>query len=126
MASVYDIFISGDHDEAKGFVAGSLEDQGFTLTRTPAGGLIAKRGSMGMTIAFGAMAGKKFQITFTLDFFVDAAGNLVARLTRDITTGALKGGALGANMTNNRFIDTANALVTDLTARGVFVSSTSH
>ena len=125
MASVHDFFISGDHTAARAQFARALEAQGFELSETPKG-LLAKRGSLPLTILFGAMAGKKFHVTFIIEFFVDDSGQFVARLSRDIAAGALKGGAIGANMTNNVFVDTAAGVTAALQTTGILVSATSN
>jgi len=126
MASVHDFFLTGDHEAAKAQVASALQAEGFAITPTPKGGLLAKRGSMPITLLLGAMAGKNFQVTFTVEYLVDDSGQLVARLSRDIAAGALKGGAIGANMTNNKFVDTAAALSTALGGTGILASSKSN
>jgi hypothetical protein len=125
MAGTYDIVLSGDQQKAKDLIAQSLTSQGFTVESTPKGGYLAKRGSRAATFWLGAMAGKNFQVTFIVEFFTGDGGSLVARLSRNLAAGALKGGAIGANKTNNAFIDTANALVAATQAAGVFTSSTS-
>lgn len=101
----------------------ALERAGFTVTLNPNGTFQATRGSLSRTLLLGAMAGKKFHVTFTVEFFSDPNGNLIARLNRNVSGGALKGGALGANMTNNAFLDTANALIASLTASGLLLTS---
>ena len=125
MASVHDFFLTGDHDAAKAQFTAAVEAQGFTVSETPKG-LLARRGSLPLTILLGAMSGKNFQVTFIIEFFVDAAGQFVARLSRDIAAGALKGGAIGANMTNNAFVDTANGISAALQGAGILASSSSN
>jgi hypothetical protein len=126
VAKASDFFISGDHEAGKGVVASALQSQGFTLTTTPSGGLLAKRGSAKATVWLGAMAGKNFQYSFVVDFFVDAQGQLVARLNRDLTSGALKGGVIGASKTNNTFVEVATAIGSSLTSAGVYAGSVNH
>lgn len=123
MAASYDLFFSGDHDEAKRKLGGAFEKDGFTVQTRPDGNWVASRGSNGLTIAFGAMAGKRFRVTFEITFFVDASGALVARFNRNLTGGALRGGVIGANMTNNRFTNTYNTLVEILSADGTLTRS---
>ena len=72
------------------------------------------------------MAGKKFHVSFIVEFYTAEDGGLIARLNRDVATGALKGGAIGANMTNNAFVDTATNLTNSLTAAGVLKNSITH
>lgn len=121
MATSFDYFLSGDHEAARAAVARVLTEQGFRVEPNPAGGFSAKRGSMAATIWLGAWGGKKyFHVHFLVQFFVDAQGQLVARLNRDMASGALKGGAVGANMTRNAFNETAQALTGALQAAGVY------
>jgi len=120
MASIHDFFISGEHEQGKHRVAEALQSQGFTIESTPNGGFLAKRGSLAKTLWLGAFAGKDFQVTFIVEFFVDAAGQLVARLNRDIGAGLLKGGAIGASKTSTAFDETVNGIGTSLTAAGVY------
>jgi hypothetical protein len=126
VATSSDFFITGDHEAGKALVASALQSQGFTVTSTPKGGLLAKRGSTAATIWLGAMAGKNFQVTFNVEFFVDAEGKLVARLTRDMASGALKGGAIGASKTNTAFVETAGAIGAALTNSGAFAGNVNH
>jgi len=121
MASSYDYFLTGDHALAKDAVARALASEGFRVETNAAGGFNAKRGSMAATVWLGAWGGKKrFHVSFLVQFFVDAHGQLVARLNRDMASGMLKGGAVGANMTRNAFIDTAAALTVQLQASGIY------
>jgi len=123
MASVHDFFISGDHEQGKHRVAEALQAQGFTIESTPNGGFVVKRGNMTKTIWLGAFAGKDFQVTFIVEFFVDDKGLLVARLNRDLGSGLLKGGAIGASKTSDAFNETVHGVGTALSAAGVYVSS---
>ena len=123
MASSYDFFILGDHEAGKAAVGTTLEGQGFAVTSTPSGGLLAKRGSTAATIWLGGLAGKNFQVTFIVEFFVDAQGQLVARLNRNMSSGALKGGAIGAAKTDTAFVQTADALGAALSNSGVLTNS---
>lgn len=121
MASSHDFFIAGDQEAGKALVARALESQGFAVSGTPKGGLLAKRGSTAATVLWGGLAGKKLQVTFTVDFMTDQNGNLVARLTRDLASGALKGGAIGAAKTNTVFQESADAIGHALSDAGVLV-----
>jgi hypothetical protein len=110
LASSHDFFITGGTEFGKTLVARALEGQGFSLSATPAGGFLATRGSAAATVLLGGLAGKKFHITFVVDFMTDQDGRLVARLNRGLGSGALKGGALGASKTNTAFQDAADAI----------------
>jgi len=126
MASAHDFFLLGDHEAAKHLVASTLQSEGFTVTTTPTGGLLAKRGSAAATVWLGGLAGKNFHLSFVVDFMVDQQGRLVARLNRNLTGGALKGGAIGASKTNTAFEQTANAIGAALHQAGVLAESVSQ
>ncbi|MFF2050228.1 hypothetical protein ACFVU2_01385 [Leifsonia sp. NPDC058194] len=126
MASAHDFFLLGDHEAAKQLVASALHAEGFTVSTTPAGGLLAKRGSGAATILLGAWAGKNFQMSFLVDFMVDEHGRLVARLNRNLAGGALKGGAIGAARTDSAFQQTANAIAGVLQPAGILADSVSQ
>lgn len=126
MASAHDFFLLGDHEAAKQLVTSTLQAEGFTVTMTPSGGLLAKRGSAARTFWLGAMAGKNFQVSFLVDFMVDQQGRLVARLNRNMVSGALKGGAIGAAKTDTAFQETANAIAAAAHPAGILGDSISQ
>ena len=99
MASNHDYFLAGDHESGKALVADALTQLGFEVATTPNGGFTAKRGSFAKTMWLGAMAGKNFHVTFIVEFFTDAQGALVARLSRSLGSSGVKGGALGVAKT---------------------------
>lgn len=72
------------------------------------------------------MAGKGFQVSFPVAFYSDPQGHLLVRLSRQLGSGALKGGVLGANMTNNAFIATGQQLGQYFTSAGILLSSVAH
>ncbi len=117
MPSSYDYFLNGDHGVARGALQGALEAQGFAITATPNGGFYAKRGSTSRTLLLGAMAGSKFVVNLVVDFMADDQGRLVARLHRDMTSGALMGGAIGAAKTATVFAETGDAVAATLHAQ---------
>ena len=123
MATSYDLFFAGGHDEAKRKLGGAFEQDGFTVQTRPDGNWVAARGSASASFWLGAMAGKRFRVTFEITFFVDPAGALVARLNRNLTGAALRGGVLGANMANNAFVKTYKSLVEALSADGTLARS---
>jgi len=108
--SSYDYFFTGPHDESRRLVdhvAGSL---GFRLEQMPNGSTKASRGDLTKTLFLGVLAGKSFHVTLWLQYFVDDAGRLVVRLSRDLGTGLVKGGALGAARSQEAFAELAHAL----------------
>lgn len=126
MAS-HDFFINGDHTAARAVVASTLGAQGFTVTALPTGtSIVAARGSKAATLWLGALAGKSFHVSFAVDYSQDAEGRLIARLNRDMTAGALKGGAIGAARTKAAFEETANALQTALASSGRLAASVAN
>lgn len=126
MATAVDLVLSEDHNRSFQLVHDGLVAQGFEVTRTPSGGLLAKRGSLGATVLLGGLAGKKFHISFVADFMTGPDGRLVARLTRDMTSGALKGGAVGAAKTGTAFRETADGLAEQLTQAGMLSQRIDH
>lgn len=126
MAS-HDFFISGDHTAARAAVSAALQAQGFSVTALPNGTtLVAARGSKAATFWLGALAGKNFHVSLAVDYAQDAEGRLVARLNRDMTAGALKGGAIGAAKTKTVFEETANALQAALASHGILAASVAN
>lgn len=125
MAS-HDFFITGDQVAARTAVSAALQAQGFAVNTLPNGTTVADRGSKPMTFLFGALAGKKFHVSFAIDYSQDANGRLVARLNRDMVAGAFKGGALGAAKTKSAFEQTANALQAALAAQGILAGSAAN
>jgi hypothetical protein len=110
MARSYDYFIAGDHEAGRRTIGQALEGDGYRVSVTPEGNFVAEKGSLGATIALGAIAGKKLHRRFEVQFFTNTDGSLVARLVRDIGRAAVKGGAIGATMTSNSFGDLAKTI----------------
>ncbi|WGW10813.1 hypothetical protein LWF01_11870 [Saxibacter everestensis] len=117
--TIYDFILSGDHGAVKAAIAGSFESLGYQVSQAPNGAMLASRGSNKKTIWLGALAGKDFAITMLVEFFQNDGGELVARVRRDATSGALKGGALGAAKANNAFADAVNTLQDRLGQAGI-------
>jgi hypothetical protein len=123
VSTYYDCFIAGDHEAAKHLVAGALNSQGFLVEVQPDGNWYARRGNMTTTVFVGALAGDNFQITFGVRFFVDASGQLVARLDKNVAVGFFKGGILGLSKIDNAFAQTATALYNTLMSAGVLTNT---
>ncbi|MGN7799238.1 hypothetical protein [Leifsonia sp. 22587] len=123
MPSAHDFVLTTDHETGRRVIASALEGQGFTVSQTPTGGFLARRGSTAMTVLLGGWAGDRFQVSFVVDFFVDGENRMVARLNRDMTSGALKGGAIGAAKVNSAFQETANALHAVLHGNAMLLAS---
>lgn len=118
MASNHDYFLAGDHESGKALVADALTQLGFEVATTPNGGFTAKRGSFAKTMWLGAMAGKNFHVTFIVEFFTDAQGALVARLSRSLGSSMVKGGAIGVAKTETMFGEIASSLLQALSTSG--------
>ena len=101
-----------DAAESEGFHSTAKDDWNYELERS----------SNGLSIAFGALAGKKFYLKYILGFSVDADGNLVARLSRDSAGSALRGGAIGASKASSTFQEVANAVANAATQAGIFAA----
>jgi hypothetical protein len=123
MAGQYDLYLLGDTQAAKDLVARVLGEQGFTIEGNPNGGFSAKRGSTGMTMLLGGLAGKNLQVTFFVNFLPGPDGSTDVRVSRNTGAGALKGGALGAARTNNVFVDVVNTIAAAAQSAGTFVNS---
>ncbi|NNC11778.1 hypothetical protein HII28_07800 [Planctomonas sp. JC2975] len=123
MSSFYDCFIAGDHEAAKHLVASALNSQGFIVEVQPNGNWYARRGNMTTTVFVGALAGDDFQITFGVQFFVDAADQLVARLDKNTAVGFFKGGVWGLSKIDTAFAQTAGAMYNTLLGAGVLTNT---
>ncbi len=122
MAGTYDYFVSDSVDDARNRVAASITAQGFAVEATPAGGFIATRGSRTKTVWLGAFAGADLHLRFDVGFFQDGE-RIVVRLSRDLAGSALKGGAIGASRTADRFQDFAHHVGSDLQRAGVLLET---
>lgn len=116
-----ELFLAGNDKQNVPAVMGIAQSLGYT-TSTPAPGRIAlERGSMGMTIALGALAGKKFHIAFSFDIGSDGQGNTMLRFDQDGALSAVKGGAIGYAKSKGAFEEFVNAVRADAQQRGVFL-----
>ncbi|MCU1415265.1 MAG: hypothetical protein JWN80_2605 [Microbacteriaceae bacterium] len=118
MAGTYDYFLTDSLDDARTRLAEILRQNGFAAEATPNGGLVASRGSATRTLLLGGLAGKGMHMRFDVQFF-DDNGRVVARLSRDLAAGALKGGLIGATRTASVFDELAARVGAALTAAGV-------
>jgi hypothetical protein len=118
VATSYDLFFSGDHEEAQRQLGTAFEKNGFTVQARPDNNWVASRGSAAKTFWLGGLAGKSFRVTFEVAFYSASDGSLIARFNRNLTGGALRGGAIGANIANNAFNTTYSQLVSALQSSG--------
>lgn len=94
MASSYDVFFEGPHDESRQLVERTLTDHGFTLSLSPDGSTRAVRGTLVSTLALRAFAGRTQLLTLDVLWFVDDRGRLVVRVVHASSTAVL-GGPVG-------------------------------
>ena len=94
MASSYDVFFEGRHDESRQLVERTLTDHGFTLSLSPDGSTRAVRGTLVSTLALRAFAGRTQLLTLDVLWFVDDHARLVARIVHASSTAVL-GGPVG-------------------------------
>ncbi|MFT4122225.1 MAG: hypothetical protein QM635_00150 [Microbacteriaceae bacterium] len=123
MPSAIDYFLSTGIDEVRSATVQTLGDNGFRVTTLPDGNLVAERGSLGATVALGALAGSRFHVKFPVSFFTAPDGRTVVRLSRTAAAGAIKGGALGAARTAKAFDTTTAALHAAFSADGALTES---
>jgi hypothetical protein len=123
MASSYDFFVTEGIDATRARVTAALEAQGFTAEASPNGGLIATRGSATRTLLLGAFAGKGLHLRFDTQFFTGDDGRIIVRVTRDLASGALKGGIIGAAKTADAFTEFANGIGGSLDSAGVLAET---
>jgi hypothetical protein len=123
VASMIEFVLTGDQEAAKKVVLDAIAQQGFAATAVDGWNFDLTRGSNGLTIAFGALAGKNFYMKFHVGFSADAAGAFVARLSRDATGSALRGGVIGADKANTTFQQVADAVGAATTQAGIFASN---
>ena len=122
MASGHEFFSNAAPEQVRDVVAGALSARGFSLEPTPAGGFVAKRGSVAMTVLFGGLSGRQLAMSFTVQI-MSLDGQIVARLSRVVTGSVVAGGALGATKTDAEFKASANAIGAAMSAAGILTSS---
>ena len=126
MASSHDFRIAEAPAVAHAHVHDILLRQGFTVESPTPTSLRAVRGSKGLTVAFGAMAGRSLHMSFDVDIYQENDGSALVRLHRNMGKAAVKGGAIGASKTNTAFEQTANAIHQELSSAGVLLASISN
>ena len=103
MASSHEFILTTNPPRARYLISRALANQGFEVSETLTSALLARRGDVRATELWGPFAGKRFQLTFLVDFMTSREGRPVARLERSRSAGARKGGVLGAVKTNSVF-----------------------
>jgi hypothetical protein len=69
------------------------------------------------------MAGKNLQMTFFVEFLAGPDAQLIARVSRSVAAGALKGGVIGASKANDAFGAAVNAIAAAASATGTYVNA---
>ncbi|WBU37742.1 hypothetical protein [Homoserinibacter sp. YIM 151385] len=121
MPSNTEITFSVDVAAARAVVIGALEAEGYTLSPSTPGWSKATRGSMPLTLLLGGLAGKNFHVGFLVGERVDEQGRASFRIDRDLATGAVKGGAIGAVRTDKAYVSAVEAVAAAARRAGVLV-----
>ena len=113
--------INAPLEQARAIIAGVFTEDGWTAENNLAtGGLTLTRGKKGLSIALGALAGKNFFLTQSVEFSTGPRGETIARYASS-TGMAMIGGAIGVSKSNAAHADYVNKLGTTLQARGILV-----
>ncbi|WP_394938007.1 hypothetical protein [Psychromicrobium sp. YIM B11713] len=122
MAASTELIIAGGLENSIPFVISSLKNAGFKASSTQPGVVKVERGSMGMTLAFGALSGSKFHVSFTFVFRIDEHGNSCFRFDSDGALGAVKGGAIGYAKTKKVFEEAINSIRVAASGNGILLA----
>ena len=122
MASIIEFDLSGDQTAAKGIVQAAAAAQGFAVEPAGEWTSFLIRGSSTKSLLLGALAGKDFYLKFGLDFSA-VDGHLVARLSRDVASSALRGGMLGVSRASESFQQLADGVGAAATQAGIFLAN---
>ncbi|MFT4284115.1 MAG: hypothetical protein QM598_04710 [Protaetiibacter sp.] len=116
-----ELILAGTDQQSVPFVIGVAESLGYTATQPTQGRIKLERGSLPLTLFAGALAGKRFHISFTFDVGVDEHGNSWLRFDQDGAMGAVKGGALGYAKSKDEYAAFLNAVRAEAAQRGVLL-----
>jgi hypothetical protein len=116
-----ELILAGDEQQNVPAVLEIAHGLGYTATTPTPGRIKLERGSVGMTIAFGGLAGKKFHISFTFDIGVDEHRNTWLRFDQDGAMGAVKGGAIGYAKSKAAFTEFVDAVRRSGAQRGILL-----
>ena len=122
MASLIEFVLTGDQENAKRLAVEAAATQGFAATEKGAS-IEFERGSNGLSVAFGVLAGKRFYLKFVLAFSVAPDGRLLARLSRDTAGTASRHGAPGVMKASHAFQEVADAIGAATAKAGVFAAN---
>ena len=124
MPESHDFFVAADPESVRARVREALAHEGYSVEDGDQGALRATRGSLGVTLLIGGLAGDRtFHTRLDVQVMVTADGRTVARLVRGTGKSALKGGALGVARGNRAFEQAANAIHAALAQTGALTDS---
>jgi len=114
--------LSGDPTMARNTVYGALESQGFKLSIIDEWNADAERGSQGLSIAFGAFAGKKGR---HVKLKVACSATPEGYLAIDLIEGTVgvSGGVIGMHQANSIYSEVFNLVGSAFYNAGVLISS---
>lgn len=128
MASNYSFLLSDSIESARPRIVSALAANGFASEPLSNGGLVATRGSARRTLLLGGLAGKHLHMRFEVQFLTDTrpeGDRVVARISRNLTAGALAGGVIGATRTASVFDELAGRIRDNLAHAGVLIETRS-
>lgn len=124
MPESHDFFVAADPDSTRLRVRDALVREGYVVEDAAQGALRATRGSLGVTLLIGALAGERtFHTRLDVQLMVAPDGSTVARLLRGSGRAVLKGGAIGVARGTRAFEQAANAIHAELARAGVLTDS---
>lgn len=113
--------INAPVEQARAIISRVFTEDGWTAENNLAtGGLTLTRGKKGLSIALGALAGKNFFLTQSVEFGTGPRGETIARYASS-TGMAIIGGAIGVSKSNAAHADYVNKLGATLQAQGILV-----
>lgn len=113
--------INAPVEQVRSIISQAFTEDGWTAQNNPAtGGLTLTRGKKGLSIALGALAGKNFFLTQSVDFAVGPQGETLARYSSS-TGMAIIGGAIGVSKSNAAHADYVNKLGATLQSQGILL-----
>jgi len=116
-----ELILAGSDQQTVPVVLEIAQGLGYSASTPTPGRIKLERGSMGLTIAFGGLAGKRFHISFTFDIGVDELGNTWLRFDQDGAMGAVKGGAIGYAKSKKAFGEFVDTVRQTATQRGILL-----
>lgn len=117
-----ELVLAGNDQQNVPAVLQVAEGLGYSATTPQPGRIQLERGSLQRTMLLGALAGKKFHLSFLFDIGVDEHGNTMLRFDQDAAISAVKGGAIGYSKSKSAFAEFVDAVRQDAVARGVLLA----